>query len=183
VYFRLNRCFRLDSRVVLGEISLVSASSREQVVRAMKDGQKERVVRLLATFKTRDPDEVEDVLAGIEPSEGDVATGAALVQLLEAPWHRRHEDIARFLQIMGYAPAVDALERTAQTTYPYLDYDEFFGLARKCTWALADIGTPAAHAALERLSQSDNPDIAGYALKRLNCWNDELPRKANPKTG
>lgn len=149
----------------------------------MKGGQEQRVARLLATFETRDPDEVEDALAEIELSGDDPAIGAALVQLLEAPWHMRHEDIVRSLQNMRYAPAVAALERTARTTYPYLDYDQFFGLARKCTWALADIGTPAARAALERLSRSDNPDVAAYALKRLNCWNDELPRKGKPETG
>jgi hypothetical protein len=151
----------------------------------MTDSQEQRAAlgRLLATFETRDPDEVEDALAEIELSKGDPAIGAALVQLLEAPWHMRHEDIVLFLQNMRYAPAVDALERTAHATHSYLDYDEVFALARKCTWALADIGTPAARAALERLSRSDNPDVAAYALKRLNCWNDELPRKGKPETG
>ena len=139
--------------------------------------------RLLATFETKDPDEVEEALAGIELSEGDPAVGAALMRLLEARWHMRHEDIVRVLQGMRYAPAVDALERTAHVAYPYLDCDEFFGLARKCTCALADIGTLAAHAVLERLARSDTPEVAAYALKRLHCRNDELSRKGKPETG
>jgi hypothetical protein len=55
-------------------------------------------------------------------------------------------------------------------------YDECFGLARKCTWALADIGTPEAHARLEILAKHSNPQIAAYAQKRLDEWDDERPR-------
>ena len=65
----------------------------------------------------------------------------------------------------------------AVVTHQYLDYDEFFGLARKCTWALADIGTPEANTALQELSQVDNQTIADYAQERLDKWEQELYRK------
>jgi len=100
-----------------------------------------------------------------------------LIILLEAPWHLRHEDVAFSLQQLRSPDAVDALERTAHAHYDYLDYDEFFGLARKCTWALADIGTPEAQEALTRLEGSKNELIARYARKRLINWQSEMDRK------
>jgi hypothetical protein len=57
---------------------------------------------------------------------------------------------------------VDALERTAHAVHDYLAYDDGFALTRKCTWALADIGTPEAQQALTRLA-CDNSNIASYA--------------------
>ena len=100
------------------------------------------------------------------------------MQLTEAPWHTRHEDVVRAIQDLQCELAVPALERTAHATYDYLAYDEFLGLARKCIWALADIGTTDAYQALQRLSQSANSQIAAYAQRRLSHWKDELARKA-----
>ena len=101
-----------------------------------------------------------------------------LVQLLGAPWHQRHEDIARTLQSLKYPRAVDALYHATFARYDYLAYDDFFGLARKCTWALADTGTSEAKAKLKLLSASENPLIASYAQKRLDKWDDEQKRKS-----
>jgi hypothetical protein len=47
---------------------------------------------------------------------------------------------------------------------------EELALVRKCTWALADIGTPEAKARLQDLAKSLNAQIAGYAQKRLDRW-------------
>jgi hypothetical protein len=104
---------------------------------------------------------------------------ADLTNLAEASWHTRHEDIVQSIQRLRCPEAVPALERTAHALYEYLNYDEFFGLARKCTWALADIGTREAYAALERLAKSSNSQIARHAKKRLEHWRDELVRKPN----
>ncbi len=101
----------------------------------------------------------------------------SLIVLAEAPWHSRHEDIVQSLQQLRSPDALAALERTAHARYSYLEYDDLFGLARKCTWALADIGTPEAHQALTRLAACNNSLIAGYARKRLTNWQDELTRK------
>jgi hypothetical protein len=100
-----------------------------------------------------------------------------LIILVEAPWHSRHEDIARALQQLRSPVAVDALERTAHAVHEYLAYDDSFALARKCAWALADIGTPEAKRALRRLAACDNSIIASYAQKRLTNWQNELHRK------
>ena len=101
----------------------------------------------------------------------------ALIQLRGLEWHTRHEDIVSALQQLRDPQSVDILEVTARKTFDYLDYDEFRGLARKCTWALADIGTMSARIALERLAADRDPLIAGYAQKRLDHWQDEIHRK------
>jgi hypothetical protein len=125
------------------------------------------VSRLHAAIEARDGDAVELALMsaleiGLHPN-----MCGALVALSEAGWHTRHEDVVRAIRALRCESAVRALERTAHATHAYLDYDGFFALARKCTWALADIGTPDAYQALERLSNSSNPLIAQYAQKRL----------------
>ena len=103
----------------------------------------------------------------------------SLIILAEAPWHSRHEDIVRALQQLRSPAAADALERTAHAVHDYLAYDDGFALARKCTWALADVGTLETQQALTRLAACDNPIIASYAQKRLANWQDELHRKGH----
>ncbi|MFL6332847.1 MAG: hypothetical protein ACJ754_05815 [Pyrinomonadaceae bacterium] len=107
----------------------------------------------------------------------------ALIGLLGQSWHSRHEDVVSALQQLKDDRAVDALYEEAHASYEYLEYDEFYGLARKCTWALADIGTPEAKAKLEVLAREDNELVAGYARKRLNQWDAELHRKGTPNKG
>ena len=68
-------------------------------------------------------------------------------------------------------------DRELGKQHDYLDHDECFGLARKCTWALADIGTPEARAGLDRLALSPHGMIAEFAQKRLDQWEKELQRK------
>ncbi|QDT71662.1 HEAT repeat domain-containing protein [Lacipirellula limnantheis] len=100
-----------------------------------------------------------------------------LLSLLRSTDHFRHEDIVNALQDIKDPRAVEGLFDAATVTHEYLAYDEFFGLARKCTWALADIGTPEAKARLVQLAASENPLIAGYAKKRLDRWHDEQNSK------
>lgn len=96
-----------------------------------------------------------------------------LIALLKANWHFRHEDIALALQWTKDNRATKTLLKTAQSTFQYLDYNHSYALARKCTWALADIGTNEAKQALIELSQWHDEEIAGYALKRLNKWEEK----------
>jgi len=99
------------------------------------------------------------------------------IYLADASWHSRHEDVALALQKLRNPASIEALERLALAQHEYLEYDEFFGLGRKCTWALADIGTPQAREALERLVSSENQIISAFAAKRLENWQHELHRK------
>lgn len=99
-----------------------------------------------------------------------------LCRLLHVDWHSQHEDIVSTLQGLKDPRAVDALYGAAFVKHEYLAYDEFFGLARKCTWALADIGTADALVKLQLLAASDNSVIAGYAQKRVHNWKNERSR-------
>ena len=133
---------------------------------------------LRGAIESQDADRVEKALgqafaAGLSP-----ILVPTLIELLGFPWHTRHEDVARALQELKSPAAVPALKRAATTIHPYLNYDEFFGLARKCTWALADIGTLEAKTALQELSEASNPLVAGYAKKRIDNWTQEMGRKS-----
>ncbi|HXA17832.1 MAG TPA: hypothetical protein VN380_12620 [Thermoanaerobaculia bacterium] len=97
--------------------------------------------------------------------------------LLLEPWHQKHEDIAKILQELREPATADALAGAAVVKHDYLAYDDSHALARKCIWALADIGTPAAREHLERLSGNPDHEVAAYAQKRLDNWEQELPRK------
>ncbi len=124
-----------------------------------------------------DPDGVEDALNQAFGAGLTTDLIPTLIELVELPWHYRHEDVVSALQELKPPSAVRALRRAAVVTHAYLDYDEFFGLARKCTWALADIGTEDAKAALNDLAATENKIIAGYARKRLENWEQERHRK------
>ena len=110
--------------------------------------------------------------AGLPCDLADLLTDALLM-----PWHRRHEDLVSALQKMKVPASAEALFAAATTQHAYLEYDDFFGLARKCTWALADIGTPLARLKLHQLATNSNQTIAAYAQKRLDRWDDEIQRK------
>jgi hypothetical protein len=139
------------------------------------------VVRLEAAIDSKNGRELEAAIAPLWRTEISPELQCEvcrlLISIIDATWHRCHEDAVQEIQRLHCKDAVLALERTAHAVHAYLSYDEVFGLARKCTWALADIGTPDARQALERLSRSSNPLIAGYAKKRIDRWQAELPRK------
>ena len=86
-----------------------------------------------------------------------------------------------WLQRLRDPRAVDALYAAALTKYEHFYYDDSHAFARKCTWALADIGTPAAQEALRLLAACDDPEVAGYAKKRLDGWTAEADRKSRPR--
>jgi hypothetical protein len=54
---------------------------------------------------------------------------------------------------------------------------DYYPTVRKCTWALADIGTEEAKSYLQELTKSKDTTLAGYAYKRLNSWEAEMHRK------
>jgi len=132
---------------------------------------------LETAIRNRDSDLVETSLQDVFAGELHPIYAPALIALADADWHLRQEDVVGALQRLRSPDAVVALERCTFSVHEHLAYDEFFGPARKCTWALADIGTPDAREALTRISNSDNPIIAGYAKKRLDNWGNELNRK------
>jgi len=101
-----------------------------------------------------------------------------LAALLLESWHHSHEDLAHALERLRDPATVDILARAAVMKHDYLAYDDSHAFARKCAWALADIGTPAARSHLERLAHHADPELAAYAQERLANWESELGRKA-----
>jgi hypothetical protein len=124
-----------------------------------------------------DADSVECALIIARGRTGDIDLVPTLVALLQAPWHRGHEDLARWLQDLRDPRAVDALYEAALTKHEYLEYDDSHALARKCAWALADIGSAEAQRKLRLLAGAADREVAGYAQKRLDEWTEEIARK------
>lgn len=98
-----------------------------------------------------------------------------LAAALFGEWHHRHEEVAQALQQLREPASVDALFRAATQILAY-KYDDGAAFARKCTWALADIGTDDARERLRHLATLPKP-LGGYAQRRLAYWNEELNRK------
>jgi hypothetical protein len=91
----------------------------------------------------------------------------AFCELLDADWHTRHEDVARWLRQLREPRSVPALHRAALANFAYRDYDEARALTRKCLWALTDIGDAPAVSAIESLSRSEDPIIRALAEHHL----------------
>ena len=128
--------------------------------------------------KSQNSDEIDAaILAAFQLDHLSSAFGPIFIRLLVLKCHHKHEDLVQGLQQLRDPDAVSALFDAASVSHEYLAYDEFFGLARKCTWALADIGTVAARKRLEDLATINNRQIAEYAQKRLDKWEAELHRK------
>lgn len=94
-------------------------------------------------------------------------SSVVLSELLTAPWHEKHEDIAIALRQLKAECSVDALYETALTKYDYLDYDDSYALAVKCIWALGTIGSQVATEKLKLLEKSENEIISEEAAKQL----------------
>jgi len=128
----------------------------------------------------QDADGVENVLSEEITREDDCVP--VLAKLLTCDWHESHEDITLTLQQLKDPRAVETLQQVAGMKFDYLRYNDSQALARKCTWALADIGTPEAKTALQSIAQWPDSVVAGYARKRLDRWDQELPRKGSLPT-
>jgi hypothetical protein len=132
---------------------------------------------LTNAVRERDADAFEDALVGCVEHGLFEGLCEILTSTLEQDWHTRHEDVAQAIQELKCVCAISALERTATNCPEHLAWDDNFALARKCTWALADIGTASAREALERLAKADVAKVSGFANRRLENWADEILRK------
>jgi hypothetical protein len=158
-----------------------SLDSREQGLAHLDlgaDKQSGEVIRLLnEAFVSRESDDVDHALGlmgevGFRPSFLPM-----LIKLLDASWHKSHEALIVLFQEVKEPDTVDALYRAALVTHAYREYDDYGALIRRCTWALADIGTPEARNRLELLAASADELIAAFAQRRLDRWENELHRK------
>lgn len=96
-------------------------------------------------------------------------------ELLRLTWHYCHDQIVSGFQWMSNPVCTNILYETAiNDDIEPLDYRP---VARKCTWALADIGTKEAREKLRLLAACGNEIIEGYAQKRFDHWEQESSRK------
>jgi hypothetical protein len=135
------------------------------------------LTRLEEAILSQSASDVESALTLLYQTKAMNGAASVLIKLLALPWHRKHEDIARLLQQLRDPTAVEALYAAALEKHGYLAYDNSYALARKCTWALGDIGTPEAFAKLKLLATHRDSVIAQYAQERIDRWEHESHRK------
>jgi hypothetical protein len=140
--------------------------------------EKGQIIALIENaIRTKNPEEADRAVITIFSIREANDFVSYLCQLLESDWHYDHEDIVRLLQQIANPKSVQVLFRTATRKFEYLDYDDSKPLARKCTWALADIGNDESKKALLELTKHNDKEIAAYAQKRIDNWVKEKDRK------
>ncbi len=82
--------------------------------------------------------------------------------------HYQHENIALVFEELHSPKLIDCIYDLAIAKFDYMEYDEFFNIARKCTYALGYTNTPKAKEKLELLAKNENELIREYAIKQLN---------------
>jgi len=101
-----------------------------------------------------------------------------LCEIFESDWHTGHEDLASSFQVIRNPIAAKSLFNVAFSDFEYCRWNEYYPLQRKCTWALADIGTVEAKEYLEKIKKNTKIRmIFFFAAKRLKYWDSELSRK------
>lgn len=136
------------------------------------------LIKLKKIIAEKDSNEAyENGFSFIHTYEEDEEILLLLCQLFESDWHKRHEDMARAFQYISNPITAETLFKVAFSDFEYIRWNEYFPLQRKCTWALADIGTNEAKKYLEQIAGQANETIAEYATKRLVKWDFEFRRK------
>ena len=82
--------------------------------------------------------------------------------------HHKHEDLAFLLEKKHSPKLINRVYDLAVMELDYTKEDEFFNIARKCTYALGYTNTPKAKEKLELLAKNENELIREYAIKQLN---------------
>ena len=91
-----------------------------------------------------------------------------LIELAYDKRHRQHEDLAFLLERKHSPKLINHVYDLAVMELDYKKEDEFFNIARKCTYALGYTNTPKAKEKLELLAKNENELIREYAIKQLN---------------
>ena len=91
-----------------------------------------------------------------------------LIELAYDKRHRQHEDLAFLLEKKHSPKLINRVYDLAVMELDYTKEDEFFNIARKCTYALGYTNTPKAKEKLELLAKNENELIREYAIKQLN---------------
>lgn len=141
--------------------------------------QAQTLQKLVAAAQSGDGNEIEIALGDMWASGYSEEFVPVFITLLPLQNHSGHDAIVSALQHLRDPRAVEALYAAALVKYPD-EADDYLCVPRKCTWALADIGTPEARERLEMLAAHANPLTVGYAKKRLDNWDRAHARKGRP---
>ena len=144
----------------------------------MSKSSRNNVIGILTQIlQNKDGEAFDDYAIDFSVFQDDDEVFSLLGQIFICDWHRSHEDLALLFQFCKNPVVTESLFKVAQSNFSYLAWNENLPLKRKCTWALADIGTPEAKKYLEALSLSENELTSSFANKRLDNWGEELHRK------
>ena len=91
-----------------------------------------------------------------------------LIEFIYDKKHHKHEDLAFLLEKKHSPKLINRVYDLAVMKLNYMKEDEFFNIARKCTYALGYTNTPKAKEKLELLAKNENELIREYAIKQLN---------------
>ena len=93
-----------------------------------------------------------------------------LIEFIYDKKHHKHEDLAFLLEKKHSPKLINHVYDLAVMELDYTKEDEFFNIARKCTYALGYTNTPKAKEKLELLAKNENENelIREYAIKQLN---------------
>ena len=91
-----------------------------------------------------------------------------LIEFIYDKKHHKHEDLAFLLEKKHSPKLINRVYDLAVMELDYKKEDEFFNIARKCTYALGYTNTPKAKEKLELLAKNENELIREYAIKQLN---------------
>ena len=93
-----------------------------------------------------------------------------LIEFIYDKKHHKHEDLAFLLEKKHSPKLINRVYDLAVMELDYKKEDEFFNIARKCTYALGYTNTPKAKEKLELLAKNENELIREYAIKQLNRY-------------
>lgn len=95
--------------------------------------------------------------------------------LFRNDWHELHDWIASSFQNRRHPSTAKYIyDQIINSKIPEFEYKP---TTRKCTWALADIGTEESKNYLQELAKSADKIVQGFAQKRIDSWDKEIPRK------
>lgn len=103
-----------------------------------------------------------------------------LCHLVARDDHYAHEDLANTLQNLRDPATVEVLYDRATRPLEYLAYNDSSALARKCIWALHDIGTSESIGRLSDLANDPREQVAGWAAGRIEALKSRAPGEVKP---
>jgi HEAT repeat protein len=129
---------------------------------------------LIDAYRAKDIEALRDAVGHVKKR----SAAPLLTKLLLEDWHDSHEDIAFELGLIGDPCAIDSIAKAVTLPVAYLvEWGNLHEFQRKCTYALARIGTPESRKALEALTQHSDSHIRECAIEGLEKW--PLPYQGN----